>query len=142
MRLAIGGVIAGMILGVLTGWYLFRGKEIPAKGEVETRQISGEKIEQKDWKFKGNTITFRTEAQGKGVIETTIPKSLIPEVVAYEKYIHAVEATTGLEYRGGRWVPTFAGKYWRKMGDRLSFGGGPKGSQNSIGFDVAVMWAF
>ena len=58
--------ITGLLIGILgTGYYFYKGEEAPVN-DVKVTQVSGEKIEHKGFSYKGSSITFGTEAKGKG----------------------------------------------------------------------------
>lgn len=57
---------------------LFKTRNLPLE-EVKVTQVSGEKIEHSGFNYTKGTIKFTTEAEGKGVIITEIPKTNIPE---------------------------------------------------------------
>lgn len=69
--------------------YHFLNKDLELK-DVKVTQVSGEKIEHKNFNYKGNNITFGTEAEGKGEIITEIPKTNIPEARAWMQNNNAV----------------------------------------------------
>ncbi len=69
--------------------YHFLNKDLELK-DVKVTQVSGEKIEHKNFNYKGNNITFGTEAEGKGEIFTEIPKINIPEARAWMQNNNAV----------------------------------------------------
>lgn len=100
MKSFLAGVFIGAAAaGLVVGSNLYKKQE-NVSGRMTTLQISGEKITQKDFSLSGPSIKFRTEAKGKGVAETEIPKRLIPEARDWMDRVHGVQGGIGLIYDG------------------------------------------
>ena len=90
MRKFFAGIFTGVIMCIAAAVpYHFLNKDLELK-DVKGTQVSGEKIEHKNFNYKGNNITFGTEAEGKGEIITEIPKTNIPEARAWMQNNNAV----------------------------------------------------
>ena len=110
--------ITGLLIGILgTGYYFYKGEEAPVN-DVKVTQVSGEKIEHKGFSYKGSSITFGTEAKGKGEILTEIPKINIPEAKAWIQNTNAVMIEAQLTDR------RIYGLSYLKRWDKFSAGGG------------------
>ena len=125
--------IAGIVVG-LVSVYFFQKKDNYTGSEVVVRQISGEKITHDNFNFRGGNITFKTTSLGAGVIETDIPKALIPEAYNWMNRVHTLTFTLGLT---NTQTPYYGIMYGYRMG-RLTLGGGIDFGSNLFGVKVAV----
>ncbi|MBN1499980.1 MAG: hypothetical protein JW982_07490 [Spirochaetes bacterium] len=107
--------IALFTTGVITGLFISKDKTIPVK-TIKTVQVSGEEIRNTDFVLSGNEIKFKTTASGVGVAETTIPKTLIPEVNNWQNKNNSVQLGYYSDYK-------FSAAYLRRFGS-LSVGAG------------------
>lgn len=84
---------AGILIGITVTLVLIYFLKTPesAVKDVKVTQVSGEKIEHSGFNYKGSSITFGTEAQGKGKIITEIPKTNIPEARYWMENTNAVD---------------------------------------------------
>lgn len=89
MKKFFAGILTGIFLSSAVYFYSLKETDKQLK-DVKVTQVSGEKIEHKGFNYKGNNITFGTEAKGKGEIFTEIPKTNIPEAKAWMQNTNAV----------------------------------------------------
>ena len=90
MKQFTAGVLTGLLMyTAVLCIYFFRQKEDDLE-KVKVTQVSGEKIEHSGFNYKGSSIVFDTESQGKGKIITEIPKTNIPEAKAWMQKNNAV----------------------------------------------------
>lgn len=91
MKSFLYGVLTGAILMTICCCLIFslKQKERDQK-EVTVTQVSGEKIEHKEFNYTGSSIKFGTKSEGKGEIITEIPKTNIPEARAWMQNNNAV----------------------------------------------------
>ena len=85
---------SGMAVGaILSGFIVYNLIHVPENKDlkdVRVTQVSGEKISHSGFNYTSDTVTFTTEAEGKGKIITEIPKSNIPEAKAWMQNNNAV----------------------------------------------------
>ena len=84
------GMTAGAILSGFIVYNLIHVPENKDLKDVRVTQVSGEKISHSGFNYTSDTVTFTTEAEGKGKIITEIPKSNIPEAKAWMQNNNAV----------------------------------------------------
>ena len=84
------GMAAGAILSGFIVYQLIHVPENKDLKDVRVTQVSGEKISHSGFNYTSDTVTFTTEAEGKGKIITEIPKSNIPEAKAWMQNNNAV----------------------------------------------------
>ena len=84
------GMAAGAILSGFIVYQLIHVPENKDLKDVRITQVSGEKISHSGFNYTSDTVTFTTEAEGKGKIITEIPKSNIPEAKAWMQNNNAV----------------------------------------------------
>lgn len=103
--------------------------------KIKVVQIEGKEIKHKNIKTRGKNIEFITESKGKGKIKTIIPKSLIPEARAWNKYTNTIQYQFYAEYSR---TPTIGHSlsYWKRF-SRFQLGVGVKINQKMYtgGFD-------
>ena len=109
--------------------------------KVTVKRISGEEISHRDFSYKGSDITFTTEAKGKGVAETVIPKRNVPEARAWIDLVNGVEARGTFLYGSGKWDTVYQANYWRRI-NRFSLGGGIAAGREHVGVSLGVMLWF
>ena len=125
----LAGAVAGSI-----AVYFYLQKDTPVGNEVVVRQISGERIDHDNFNFRGNTITFQTASQGVGVIETEIPKLLIPEAYNWMKRVHTLTFSIGLDNRQS----AYYGIMYGYRINRITLGGGMDLGNNFFGIKASV----
>jgi len=91
------GFVIGVIISGISFYFITLEPDTPFK-EISVKRISGEKISHKDYSFKGKVIKFTTQSEGKGVIETEIPKDNIPEVMNWNHRVHGFGVNIGTVY--------------------------------------------
>jgi len=133
MKKIIIAASVGFIIGVLiTGTAIyFLQKEKPADGVI-VKQISGEKITHAKYKFKGKTIKFETKAEGKGIIETEIPKDNIPEVVNWNHRVHGIGINVGMLYKDE--LSPLIGLEYEHRWKNISFSVAILGGKSQLGY--------
>ena len=89
MKKFFAGILTGIFLSSAVYFYSLKETDKQLKN-VKVTQVSGEKIEHKEFNYKGSNITFGTTSQGKGEIITEIPKTNIPEARAWMQDTNAV----------------------------------------------------
>ena len=90
MKKFFAGILTGIVISSAVV-YIYKLQEKDEKlKDVKVTQVSGEKIEHKEFNYKGSNITFGTTSQGKGEIITEIPKTNIPEARAWMQDTNAV----------------------------------------------------
>lgn len=89
MKKFFTGILTGIFLSSAVYFYSLKETDKQLK-DVKVTQVSGEKIEHKEFNYKGSNITFGTTSQGKGEIITEIPKTNIPEARAWMQDTNAV----------------------------------------------------
>lgn len=134
--------VAGILVGA-SGMYYFMHPQTSVTHEVITSQISGAKIEHRDFTYGGDAVRFTTESQGVGVIATAIPKANIPEAALWMNATHGLMGQVGYlyGYSERKWYPQYSMMYMHRVG-RLQIGAGPVFSQYSVGAQAAVMLWF
>ncbi len=135
--------IVAFCLGLGTMYWYYRHASRIASNEVVTKQISGEKISHDRFNFRGESITYRTVAEGKGVAETKIPKTLIPEARSWMTKVNGIECSVAFQYDWSKkkFQPLYGATYWHRF-NSLALGAGIVASSESIGPRVAVMYWF
>jgi hypothetical protein len=78
MKTFLAGFITGCLLIIFIVFFHPKPEDDKVK-DVTVTQISGDPIGHSGFVYKGSNIKFTTEAEGKGVIITEIPKTNIPE---------------------------------------------------------------
>ena len=133
--LALGLSFAG-------GWLLneYYNKGI-APETISTIKIEGADISHKDWKLKGDSIRFVTEAEGKGKAETVIPKKLIPEARKWVEKNNIILGSATLTYSQGTFYPGGKVEYYRRFGS-FGVGGGTMITETSIAFSFGILIMF
>ena len=133
-------IITSFLIGVLAGsasvYYFFAHKNTQSGNEVVVRQISGEKITHENFSFGGGNITFRTISDGKGEIETDIPKSLIPEAYNWMNRVHSVTLSVGYKFDTGSSM--YYGLMYGYRINRVAVGGGIDFANDFIGVKASV----
>lgn len=122
--------IAGIIL---SSWI----DNSPQSKEVMVTQLSGEKIEHKNFDYTGKNIQFKTEAQGKGQIQTQIPKDNIPEAFSWLHKNHGIQLGL-LYYKENSRCYSLSYIYRYRS---FAFGGGPI-IGDTIGVNVFAQYWF
>lgn len=135
------GIATGLVAGIIissAGFYFFSSKEKDKNiKDVTVKQVYGEKIEHAEFNYKGDTITFETEAQGKGKIVTEIPKTNIPEARYWMQNTNAVMLELLLIDR------RVYGLSYLKRWDNFSVGGGVLLSEDKFeGFQIQAQYWF
>jgi len=129
------------ILGVFCGVFLVKllsyNESRVIEEEITTEQVSGEKIEQKKWLVKGKSITFETQAAGRGIIKTKIPKLIIPEAYKWIKKTNAIQVN--LYYMDNNVYGSVS--YWYRW-NRFSLGAGIILSGRGMGFQIGSQFWF
>ncbi len=136
--------LAGLLIGIAAGSasiYFLLNQKPDTQAEVQTRRISGEKIVHGKFDFSGNSITFKTVSEGKGEIETEIPKQLVPEATNWMNRVHSVAVSYGYKFDGSGTDPYFGVMYNYRL-SRVTFGGGIDFSNDFIGVKAAagIVW--
>lgn len=122
MKKAIISFLIGLLAGSASVYYFLVHQDAQISNEVVTRQISGEKISHDNFNFSGGMITFTTVSDGKGEIETDIPKSLIPEAYNWMNRVHSLTFSIGYKYSDG-FSPYYGIMYGYRI-NRVILGGG------------------
>ncbi len=130
--LGVGAILFGLITSL---------KNNQPLDDVKTTRVSGADISHKDFKYSESKISFRTEAAGKGVAITEIPKKNIPEARAWLNYVNGISGTITVYYSGYEWENLYNLTYWRRFG-RFSLGTGINAGANKIGVTVGGMYWF
>jgi hypothetical protein len=120
MLATIRNIIVSFTVGAAigAGAMYFIPKLIPDKSldAIKITQLAGEKITHRDYDFKGKTITFITESEGKGKIKTEIPKTLIPEARYWMTKLDGIEVSAFLLYQNKLLTPYYNLGYWHRFG--------------------------
>lgn len=92
-----------LIFSTATGFFIgySYAKPKPIKRGIQTTQISGEKIRNLNFRNQGDSISFTTVADGKGVAQTTIEKTVIPEAKYWIKKTNCFQISYYSDYRIG-----------------------------------------
>lgn len=114
-------LILGFIGGMLFN-YPFAPSDKEIQKQVKVIQISGEDIEHHNFKVEKDKITFTTQSQGVGVIQTEIPKVIIPEAKYWMERVNCVQLTVGALYADQQFNALYGVGYYRRWG-RFSAGG-------------------
>lgn len=112
------GFVIGVIIAGISFYFITLDPDIKSK-EILVKQISGEKINHKDYSFKGKVIKFTTQSEGKGVIETEIPKDNITEVINWNHRVHGFGVNVGMIYHNG--IIFMAGPVYEYRWKNISF---------------------
>lgn len=134
--------LAGIIIGIISMIIFFKHNELTDSIKtIETKQISGKKITHTNWDFKGKNIFYKTESEGKGVIETKIPKILIPEFNEWENKNNIIQISLlYLPYEDTTHSPI--GISYLKRRGTFCFGGGVIFSKEILGLQVSGQYLF
>ncbi|MBN2157906.1 MAG: hypothetical protein JW807_00820 [Spirochaetes bacterium] len=146
-------LVIGAVLGAAAVYFIPKLISKKSSDSIRTTQISGEKISHRDYGFKGKSITFTTEAEGKGKIKTEIPKTLIPEARSWVQKVHGIEATVYLLYQDQFFTPYYHLGYWHRFGPvcigtgivfslPVSYGNRRIDSRGSIGLKLGLIGWF
>ena len=109
--------------------------------KVKVRQISGEKINHKDFKMKRNSITFITESEGKGIIETEFPKTIIPEARAWLQRNNGIQLDYTVLYHDNQFHQIYGIGYLRRFRS-FAAGLGIKASKDHFGLNATIQYWF
>ena len=118
--------LVGILIGAVaasTSMHFLLTKKPAQKAEVKVTQISGEKISHSGFSFSGSDIKFKSVSEGKGEIETEIPKQLVPEADAWMNKVRSVIFSYGYKFDGDKQVKYFGALYNYRI-DRILIGGG------------------
>jgi hypothetical protein len=135
------GALAGALACAGVCYTVLKSPKSEVLQAVRQTQISGAKITNKDFNYKGNTIKFRTEAEGKGLSETEIPKKNIPEAAAWMNRIHGIEASASMIYDRDKWLQEYGLTYWHRI-NSFALGAGVIAGHNLIGGKIGLMHWF
>ena len=131
--------ITGITVGA-TGMYLLTPHQTQnVKDNITTTQLEGEKIKHKDWSFTGKTVSFKTESEGVGVVETEVKKSVIPEAYNWMYRKNILQEEIGIEWNINHFNRIYSLSYYRRW-NRLAFGGGIIGGSDNVGIKAGVMF--
>lgn len=127
----IYGCITGVLITVIAccALYFTSDKHHSGSKGIITTQISGDKIEHRDWNFSGDSISFKTDAVGEGEAMTTVPKELIPEANAYLHKTNIIQTDFLFLNHSGRLDSIIGISYFHRWND-FAIGGGPLFSKN------------
>ena len=95
IRISITAFLTGIIAGSAGMFYLLNHEPEQKSDKVIVKQLSGEKITHDNFKFSGKNISFSTVSEGKGEIETEIPKTLVPEAYNWINRVHSLTLSYG-----------------------------------------------
>lgn len=132
--------LIAFLLGIAAGAasiYFLLNQKPDTKAEVAVRQISGEKIEHSGFNFSGKNITFKTASDGKGEIETEIPKQLVPEAANWINRVQSVTLSYGYKFDHDGTAPYFGLQYGYRL-SRIMLGGGVDFSRDFIGIKASA----
>lgn len=120
-------------------FYLLNHEPEQKSDKVITKQLSGEKISHDNFKFSGKSISFKTVSEGKGEIETEIPKTLVPEAYDWINKVHNVTLSYGymFDFTGKNSEPYLGVLYGYRIG-RVTLGGGFDFSSDFLGVKAAA----
>jgi hypothetical protein len=116
------GSVVGVIISIVT-YHIVQKNLSASAAKITTNQISGEKISHDNWNFSGDSISFDTNAEGKGSAETVIPKLMIPEASAYLSRTNILSADVMILNISKSPKFIFSPAYLHRWND-FSFGGG------------------
>jgi hypothetical protein len=139
IKTAAGFFFIGALAGVLLTIYFFNQDENYSVNSMSVKQISGDAIEHTKFSTTGSNISFTTTSHGSGVIETQIPKNMIPEAKNW------IERINGISFVGGYSLnrqSSYSVMYWRRF-NRISIGAGMQatiGSRIDPGVCLGGMW--
>lgn len=114
--------ISGVLFGAAGMFYFYPTDNNINTNEITVKQVSGEKITHSKFESSGGNVSFTTTAEGKGVIETTIPANIIPEADAWMNKNNCIQPLAGYEY-GETSGPVFGALYSRRFGGFAAGGG-------------------
>jgi hypothetical protein len=134
MKKVIGSFLIGLIAGAVSVYYFTTHKDKQVGNQVVVKQISGEKIAHDDFNFRGSNIVFRTASDGRGEIETYIPKVLIPEAYNWMHRVHTVTFSMGFSNKQS---PYYGIAYGYRI-NRVTLGGGVDFGNNFFGVRVSA----
>ena len=137
MKKILISFLVGVISGALSVYYFAVHKDMQTDDQVIVKQISGEKITHDNFDFGGSNITFKTESEGKGEIETSIPKSLIPEAYDWMNRVHSVTFSIGYKSDNDKQSIYYGVMYGYRMG-RITLGGGIDFASDLFGLKVSA----
>jgi len=140
MKKIMISLTTGILLGSAVTFFILKHDPIDEK-QIKTTQISGEKITHSNWSTKGNIIKFRTASEGKGEIETEIPKHLIPEANAWINNIHSIGPTASINYHQREFYPLIGLEYQRRW-KSISASLGAAGWKNAAQFSGSIKYIF
>lgn len=140
MKTFLIGLFIGFILGIVLAVLIMKDRSAPAK-EIKITQLSGEKIEHDKFKLTKSSFLFNTKAQGKGEIQTEIPKKIIPEAKSWIEKVNAIQINIFLDYYENDFHKKYDILYWRRFG-QFSIGGGIVFSEDSLGISTGVQYWF
>ena len=121
---AISGLLGALIAGVAVYVWTLPGRPPDARKTVNIRQISGEPITHSDLRIGRDTVTFTSTADGPGVIETAVPKDIIPEARYWMQRTSGISAVAGYDLAR---QSHFSLMYWRRWGS-MAIGAGAMAS--------------
>ncbi len=132
-------ILLGVIIGVASVFiYSDRPENSPAS--ISVIQKSGSTIAHSSWDFKGPSISFSTDAEGRGSIDTTIPKTMIPEARAWMSKVHGLQFNFYYHYFDSRFNTVYGLSYWHRWGS-VAIGGGVVAGAGSFGVQSgAQIW--
>lgn len=137
IRILFTAFLIGIISGSAAMYFLLNQHPAFKSDEIKVTQISGEKIYHNDFNISGDTIKFKTISDGKGEIETDIPKMLIPEAANWMNRVQSVTLTYGYKFdRYG--VDPYVGVLYSYRFGRVTLGGGTDLSYDFIGVKAAA----
>ena len=117
---AISGILGALIAGVAVYVWTLPESSPEAGKSVSVRQISGAPISHSDLRIGSDTVTFTTTADGPGVIQTDVPKLIIPEARYWMQRTSGISAVVGYDLAR---QSHFSVMYWRRWGS-LALGAG------------------
>lgn len=139
MKSFLFGLVIGIIIPV-TGFFYFNHPDVDNNVHETVTQVSGEKIDHTDYNYKGKSVTFKTQSEGKGEIKTEIPKLLIPEAAAWIQKNNIIQADVMYMYHDSLFL-SYSLSYYRRFGV-MAFGGGIIAGGESLGLRAGILYLF
>lgn len=137
LKISFTAFLIGIVSGSAAMFFLLNPQSAFESEEIKVKQISGEKISHDDFNFSGDSIKFKTISDGKGEIETEIPKMLIPEAASWMNRVQTMTLTYGYKFDRYGGDPYIGVLYTYRFG-RISLGGGVDLSYDFIGVKAAA----
>ena len=137
IKISFTTFLIGIVSGSATMFFLLNPQSVFKSEKIKVKQISGEKVFHDDFDLSGDSINFKTISDGKGEIETEIPKMLVPEAANWINRVQSVTFTYGYKFDSTGVDPYIGVLYAYRFG-RVTLGVGVDLSYDFIGVKAAA----